>query len=493
MAAQAAAAARTRLSRDPHRPLFHFLPPANWMNDPNGLIEWEGRVHLFYQYNPHGPFQGTIHWGHAVSSDLVHWEDWPIALAPTPGGPDAEGCWSGCAVDNGGVPTLIYTGIQPQTVCVATGDAELAGWEKPAYNPVIGGPPAWLRESCGGDFRDPFVWREGDHWNMMIASRIEGEGGVILLYRSMDLARWQLAGTLLKGDMHQAEPLWPGTIWECPNLLEFGDKQALIISAQAPEQGLMYAFYQVGRLRGESFDAGPPRILVHGVAGENFYAPQATRLADGRYLLFGWLTEGRRPDRCLEAGWAGVMSLPLIVSLWPDGALALEPHGALQSLRRQHWHFEHVELASGAEQLLQGVQGDCLEIIARFEGGSLGEYGLKLRCSPDGSEYTQVSVFGDESRLALGRARSSLDPETYREPCVARLERAPGAPVTLHIFLDRSVVEIFAGAGRTAMAGRIYPTLADSLGVALFSHGGAAVLESLDIWTLAPIWPHGGR
>jgi len=120
-AAREALALRQSLAHDPHRPQYHFIAPGNWLNDPNGLIQWDGRYHMFYQYNPRGAFHGTIHWGHAVSDDLVHWTDLPIALAPTPGGHDAEGCWSGCAVDNGGVPTLIYSGVFPQTVCLATG------------------------------------------------------------------------------------------------------------------------------------------------------------------------------------------------------------------------------------------------------------------------------------------------------------------------------------------------------------------------------------
>src|SRR4030042_175472 len=112
---------RTRQdSQEKHRPGFHFLPEKNWMNDPNGLIQWKGQYHLFYQYNPNGPFHGTIHWGHAVSQDLVHWQYLPLALTPTPGGPDAAGCFSGCAVDDEGVPTFVYTGIHPQTVCLAT-------------------------------------------------------------------------------------------------------------------------------------------------------------------------------------------------------------------------------------------------------------------------------------------------------------------------------------------------------------------------------------
>ncbi|GAC1461444.1 MAG: hypothetical protein PVSMB2_23680 [Ktedonobacteraceae bacterium] len=105
---------RKELADDPHRPHSHFLPPANWMNDPNGLIHWKGRYHLFYQHNPHGAFHEKIHWGHALSSDLVHWTDLPIALTPTPGRADADGCWSGCAIDNHGTPTLLYTGILPR-------------------------------------------------------------------------------------------------------------------------------------------------------------------------------------------------------------------------------------------------------------------------------------------------------------------------------------------------------------------------------------------
>ena len=116
---------RTQLAADHHRPLIHFSPPANWLNDPNGMIDWDGVFHLFYQYNPNGPLHGTIHWGHASSADLVHWTDHPIALAPTPGGPDAEGCWSGCAVDNNGTPTFVYTGVNPQTVCLAVSADDL--------------------------------------------------------------------------------------------------------------------------------------------------------------------------------------------------------------------------------------------------------------------------------------------------------------------------------------------------------------------------------
>src|SRR5438552_1232240 len=188
---------------DPHRPHYHFLPPANWMNDPNGLIQWKGQYHLFYQYNPYGSFHAQIHWGHAVSSDLVHWTDLPIALTPTPERADTEGCWTGCAIDNNGTPTLLYSGVHPQVVCLAT---------------------------SADDLLDPL--------------------------------------------------------------------------------------YVNCTFRDEQFLLGSQGTLVH---GGYFYAPQVLYDDQGRYIMWGWLLEGRSTSLLKEAGWSGVMSLPIIVAPLPGG------------------------------------------------------------------------------------------------------------------------------------------------------------------------------
>ena len=192
---------------DPQRPHYHFLPPANWLNDPNGLIQWNGAYHMFYQYNPHGPFHGTIHWGHAVSTDLVHWEHLPIALAPTPDGPDEDGCWSGCAGADNGVPTLIYSGNRggAQRACLATSSDGLLTWQKHPDNPVIPAPPPGLHLV---EFRDHCVWREDGMWYQLIGAGIEGHGGTALLYRSADLRAWEYLHPLLIGDQQRFAPLW---------------------------------------------------------------------------------------------------------------------------------------------------------------------------------------------------------------------------------------------------------------------------------------------
>ena len=137
---------------DPHRPRYHVLPPSGWLNDPNGFIYHQGVYHLFYQHNPAGGFHADIHWGHAVSPDLARWQHRPIALAPTPDGPDAGGCWSGSAAIVGGRPVLFYSGVYPQTVCMATGDDDLDTWVKHPTPLIAAPPPGFILRTRSSSF-----------------------------------------------------------------------------------------------------------------------------------------------------------------------------------------------------------------------------------------------------------------------------------------------------------------------------------------------------
>jgi beta-fructofuranosidase len=476
-------------SQDPSRPRVHFLPPANWMNDPCGLIQWQGQYHLFYQYNPNGAFHSTIHWGHAVSSDLLHWTDLPIALAPTPGGADAGGCWTGCAVDHDGVPTLVYTGVHPQTVCLATGSEDLLTWQKCEGNPVIAAPPPGVRARAGGHFRDPYVWKEDGWWYLIIGSRVENAGGLILLYRSPDLVHWEYLHPLMTGDIHGQDPCRAGTMWECPNLFRLCDRHVLLFSIQATAYDHLYPVYHVGTYKDQRFTPEVGGILVHG----EFYAPQVMYLDDGRHVLWGWIEEGCSQQASERAGWAGVMSLPLALKLQPGGRVAVEPVRELQALREQHWHFEGLELRPekgdcGSSGPLGGVRGDCLEILAEFELAESAEFGLVLRCSPDGQEQTRVVYQAAQRQIIVERDDSSSSPDVERGECAVPVELAAGESLELHIFLDRSVLEIFCNSGRTCLTTRIYPQQPDSLGISVFARSGAAVLKAIDIWALGSIW-----
>ncbi|MCS6828129.1 MAG: glycoside hydrolase family 32 protein [Caldilinea sp.] len=465
------------LALDPHRPHYHFTAPANWLNDPNGLIDWKGTVHLFYQHNPNGPFHGTIHWGHASSVDLVHWRDHPIALAPTPGGPDADGCWSGCAVDDQGTPTLLYTGVSPQAVCLAVGDETLETWRKYEGNPVISAPPPEIAALCGGDFRDPFVWREDDAWWMVIGSRREGVGGLVLLYRSADLRRWEFVRILLTGDEQAGRYFYEGAMWECPNLLDFGERRALVLSVQDAQLRLHHAAYFTGVYWNQEFTPSMGAVLAY---GDCFYAPQATRLADGRYLLFGWLRETRSREAAMAAGWSGCMSLPLIVTLRADGRLALAPAQEVEMLRSEAWSLSDLPLGPHTVRQLD-VNGNTLEIEIAFVSDRSESFGVAVRCSPDDEEQTRIVVRPQQNELHVERVEAGVPVATASMPLT------PASPLALRIFVDASTLEIFTEDGRY-LATRLYPRRSDSTGVRLFTTGASINVRHLKVWRLTSIW-----
>lgn len=475
---------RKGLMNDPHRPRYHFLPPANWMNDPNGLLYWKGQYHLFYQYNPYAPIPQRLHWGHAVSADLVHWTDLPVALTPIPGRADASGCWSGSAIDHDGIPTLLYSAAHPQVVCLATSNDDLLTWHYYPRNPVISGPPAELLAGTGGNFRDPFVWKEGDCWYLLIGSKREGMGGLILLYRSSDLTTWEYLHPLLVGGVYPFLPEWMGVMWECPNLLTFGDQRVLIFSVQNAEEVLLYPVYVTGTFENEQFLPNTQGIVA---SGGSFYAPQVLRDNQGRYIMWGWLMEDRGNTLSQAAGWSGVMSLPIIVGFLPGGQLSLEPAPELAVLRERHWHYEELMVDEAHHFSLDESRGDCLEILTECEPDSDSEFGFTLRCSPDGQEQTCL-VYQSELRLfSIECEQSSVNPEVDRRHSSVVVPTGAEKRVTFHIFLDHSVIEVFVN-DQCYLASRIYPERFDSLGLNLLIRKGSVLVKSLDIWHLASIW-----
>jgi sucrose-6-phosphate hydrolase SacC (GH32 family) len=300
--------ARPGESGDPWRPAYHFTAPMGWMNDPNGLVQVGGTYHLFYQFHPFGMDWGPMHWGHAISTDLVRWAHQPIALAPTPGGPDAGGCFSGSAVDDGGVLSLVYTGHGPaQVQCLAT-SADGRTFTKHPGNPVIAAPPAGFAPA---DFRDPKVWRAEGRWWLVAGTKRDGKGKA-LLYESADLRRWTFKAVMAESDGTE------GAMWECPDVFALGDRHLLIVS---PNEGVdrpkVFAItgtldYATGRFTQESH-----RLVDHGF---DFYAPQTFQDAGGRRILIGWMENWARKAWPTKAhGWAGAMTVPRIVGLRADG------------------------------------------------------------------------------------------------------------------------------------------------------------------------------
>jgi beta-fructofuranosidase len=479
---------REALAGDRHRPLYHFLAPSNWMNDPNGAIFWKGKYHLFYQYNPHSASWGSIHWGHAASSDLVHWEDFPIALAPSKDGPDKNGCWSGCIVDNRGVPTALYTAPGPQTVCLATGDDDLRNWTKREV-PVISEPPPGL-ELAGfpsitgdstADFRDPFVWREGERWLLLIGSGLPEKGGTALLYESEDLSHWRYLQPILTAMV--------GTdckMWECPILVRKGDRCVLFVCPH-PEAK------QVSWFAGD-WENGLLREHQRGRLDGGIYAYAAHALHDtvhDRHLLWTWIKEGRPGRVRRAAGWAGLLSLPKECSLDKNYHLTLKPAAELRSLRTECRAIEGQRFTSSSENPLLGFSGDCLELEVAFSLDEPAILELSLRASPDGTECTTISYHSAEELLTVDGTRSSLDPDVDHLAFSGHLALDHDGLVRFHVFLDRSVVEVFLS-NSACITQRLYPTREDSLGLSFSVTKGSIFVHRLTAWKMAAIWPNQG-
>lgn len=459
---------------DPHRPQFHLTPPAGWMNDPNGLIQWQGQYHMFYQHNPHGAFHGTIHWGHAVSSDLVYWQYLPIALAPTPQGPDQDGCWSGCAVDNHGTPTILYTGLSPQVQCLATSHDNLISWEKHAGNPVIAAPPAELAiVGSPPDFRDPFVWREDDAWYLLVGSGIREHGGTALLYRSQDLLHWAYLNPIHSGRFSAT-----GTVWECPNLFPLEQHHVLLISEQ-PDY--LHTYYQLGRYHNHHFTPLKAGKTDH---SKYFYAALTLQDEKQRRLMWGWIKEGRSVAAQKQAGWSGAMSLPRVLGIDQHERFTMSPAPELQVLRGEQYTLSATTLQADALTPLE-LEGDTLEILAELSLTETATFELLLRRSPDAAEQTILRYDRAQATLSVDALASSLDPET--EPERASVSHQAQGTLRLHVFVDRSIIEVFAD-NRTCLTSRVYPTRSDSTGVALRARGGKITVQQLSIWTLNGIW-----
>ena len=461
---------------DPYRPQVHFTAPSNWTNDPNGVIYWRGRYHLFYQYNPHRPLPDDIHWGHAVSDDLVRWRHLPIALAPSPGGPDQDGCWSGCAVVKDGVPYLLYTGVRgaAQLPCLARADDVelLTSWRKYRGNPVISSPPRGLKTT---GFRDHTVWVEDGHFHQLIGTGIAGQGGAVLHYRSADLLNWDYLGPFLTAFDSGLEHA--GTMWECPDFFRLGDRHVLMLSII--DDGRRGAEYIVG-----SYENGRFRAEGRGTvdAGDHFYASQSMIDPHGRRLGWGWLREHPEEVAPHHPKRVGLMSVPRVLSLSDDRQLQSEPAPELEKLRGVHWIHDPMVLDDGLVVAMPGVVGQAIEVKATIRFGDASEIALVLRFLSEVGDAVLLRIDRRGGYLALDQLAGN-----QVQPGSRASFRSSAKSVQLHILVDHSVVEVFSDL-TAPIADMVYPMQPQVAGIEVTSKGGRARLEKLDAWRLGSIW-----
>lgn len=434
---------------------------------------------MFFQYNPHAAVWGDMHWAHAVSPDMIHWKHLPLALAPTPDGPDQDGCFTGSAVDDRGTATFLYTGISTasperatlkdpghnyrEVVCQASSrDADLRTWGKLAQ-PVIE-PPA---DPLIAGFRDPFLWKEGAVWYLGVGSGQRKQGGRVLLYRSADLRHWQAAGVLTSGTWNGKDTpdvVESGEMWECPDFFALGKKHVLIYSTERK------VYWVSGELDRQEmkFHAQKSGLLDSGA----YYAPKTQTAANGQRILWGWITETRPEAEFSKAGWAGCMSLPRVLSLDVDDVLVMRPAPEVAKLRGK----ESSLAAPGT------VSAERLESSRELRIDNLAaEISLRFRPVPFSMNLTD----GQQNILSVSFDPAKIGNELVVNGAAASLPSEGLKEMSMTLFLDGSVIELFAN-GHACRTIRAYHIPAQPLAIDIAEAALANVL-SLRTWQITPI------
>ena len=454
------------------------------MNDPNGPIYWNGSYHMFYQYNPDGAYWGDMHWGHAISPDMVHWRHLPVALSPTPGGPDSAGCFTGTAATQNGRVIMMYTGVRAvpldqatikdghpplrESQCLAIADdPELKTWTK-VPTPVISVPPRGLQVN---GFRDPSPWRQGDWWYTVIASGIVNQGGAVLLYRSRDLRAWEYMHILAHRDRSGPaafDSFDPWEVWECPEIFPLGDRHVLIFSTAGK------TYWQSGRLDEQKMTFHPEQAGI--VDFGSYYAAKTQLDKNGNRILWGWVTESRPLAEYKAAGWAGLMSLPRVLSISEDGRLRMRFASELQILRHKERPVNISENETENQRQITSIkiENGCGEILCAMQK-SAGPFQLTVSAF---SEHTLplLTIDHDPSRSTPVSIEARPIPVSLNEH----------ESVELHLYIDASVIEILVN-GQAAWTKRFYLKGANSPEIGLQWKSSTRSIKKLTAWQIAPI------
>jgi sucrose-6-phosphate hydrolase SacC (GH32 family) len=467
---------RTRAEADPTRPIYHLLPPGAYSNAAHGPVYHKGYYHVFYQVCPWGWGNGRRwYWGHWRSKDLAHWEQLPLMLWPSEEQGEFLVMAGTCVISDEGTPMIFYSsnalGARGIEQWVAIGDDDLLNWEKYPGNPLIEGHGV-----------DPWIFREDGRWYMVLGgagAAGRNEGG-FNLHVSDDLINWEFLGYPIEGGVGERQ--LPS--WEVPNLFKLDDKWVLVFEPHGPTK------YVIGNFDLESYKFKPEHEGFMDYSGvskfdfktegfidmdAHFVGSSSMEIPDGRRIHFACVTgfdpDLKGPYLLDDRGWNGCMALPRVLSVRPDGRMEQQPIPELAELRGRHYSTSNIQLNDNSF-LPDGAGGDTIEIKLEIEPGTANEIGLRVRRSNGGERYIPIRWDGRVLHLDDHEGPEGMleGEDTLR----------------LHVFLDRSVMEVFAN-DWVCFTNIIYPPETD-LGVEVYAKGGTATVKSLDIWQMSTIW-----
>ena len=527
---RAARRVREQFLADPYRPGYHFCVPDDVAEqgalDPNGAFYHNGRYHLMYLYNrngaPFGPDGAGVgppsgpsvaaqasadagcSWGHVSSQDLVHWRHHPDAIGP---GQGDEGCFSGGAfVDDDGTAYLSYWMVWSARgigIAKSRSSGSFDSWEKLATNPVIRSTEWGVTEAkdsngktfCYGSADPSNIWKKDGRYYMLTGNLLvlwktqaapnppPGElGDRAYLFASDNLKDWKYQHVFYerKGTDPREDCMCPSFL-PLPSSAEGGKpsgKHLLLFISHS--DGCQY---YVGDYRNDKFYPDNHGRMTK--VDSEYFAPEALVDGQGRQIMWAWLADW--PPGYKMRGWSGVYGLPRSLWLGEDGTLRMQPVKELQMLRSHEKSWNAMTLADGETKTLESVVGNSCEIAIDVEMGTAPRCGLKVLASSDGKEETLLYYDTNAKELCFDATRSGVEGRKVVEHLP--LELKPGEPLKLRVFVDKSVVEIYAN-DRQAICRMVYPSRPDSLGVVLFANGGQARFNSVKAWEMAPSNPY---
>jgi sucrose-6-phosphate hydrolase SacC (GH32 family) len=455
---------RERLLGDPYRPGYHFVTPEGRCMpfDPNGAIFWKGRYHLFYIFQD----ARGHNWGHVSSTDLFHWRHHPTGLV--------SGMFSGnCFVNKDGRPTMCYHQVGQGNAMAVAMDDELNQWKKLESNPIT--PKTAPGDPHHDKYRswDPYGWLEGGTYYAIFG----GERPAIAKSGSL-AGPWKYVGDLMANSVEGV------SIHEdvsCADFFKIGDRRMLLCISHR-----LGCRYYLGDWTGEQFH--PTFHEKMSWVDNSFFAPESLLDGQGRRIMWAWIFDSPGFATRMDYGWSGTMSLPRVLSLGEDGRLRMNPPEEVERLRYHAKKKSNLAVRADSELVLEGIGGNSIELGIEMNAKEAKQFGVKVCRSPRGEEETAVYYDAIEKKLKVDTSKSSLaeGPKTVE---AGPFELAPGETLKLRVFVDKSVVEVFAN-GRQAVMRRIYPSRGDSVGVAVFAKGGPASLAALEAWDLMPSNPY---
>ncbi len=451
---------REKLLRDPFRPGYHFVTPEGRCMpfDPNGAIYWKGRYHLFYIFQD----ARGHNWGHVSSTDLFHWRHHPTGLV--------SGMFSGnCFINKDGRPTICYHQVGQGNAMAVALDDELNEWQKLESNPIT--PKTQPGDPHHDKYRswDPYGWLEDDTYYAIFG------GNRPAIAKADSLAgEWQYVGDLLANTV---EGVAIDEDVSCADFFKIGDRRMLLCISHR-----LGARYYLGDWKGEQFH--PTFHEKMSWVDNSFFAPESLLDDQGRRIMWAWVFDNPQFATRMEFGWSGTMSLPRVLALGEDGRLRVNPPVEIERLRYNGKKQENLTVPADAELTLEGIAGNSLELTVAMNAKDAQQFGVKVCCSPKGEEQTLVYYDAAEKKLKVDTTKSSLS-EGPKSVEAGPLELKADEPLQLRVFVDKSVVEVFAN-GRQAVMRRIYPSREDSVGVVVFSNGGPAHVTALEAWDMMP-------